>query len=134
MRVKKTVYFFCQTNCSHTGDQAEPVAEQDEYKDGSKKPKCFAGQLGSEDAFEKADQAFDDPFDKVLKAGWHQLRLIGGDLRHEYKAKSHAPSDHHRVRDGEGVDLRQDYCIWGQPVMPAFVAMVIAVCIYGGFS
>ena len=31
------------------------------------------------------------------------------DYIHEYQAKRHAPSKQHRVRDGEGADLRQDY-------------------------
>ena len=83
------------TYCTHARDEAEPVAEQDENEDGSKKPKRFAGQLGSEDAFEKADQAFNDPLDKILQAGWHQLGLLGGNLRDKNQAQCHDPRYYH---------------------------------------
>ena len=43
----------------------------------------------------KINQCFNNPLHKILQARWHQLGLLGGNLRDKNQAQCHDPRYYH---------------------------------------
>ena len=90
---------------ANSGNQPEPVGEENENENGEKKPEGFLDQFGAEDAFEKIVEAFDEEFPKVLRALGDELHIAGGDLGADRRGPGpDPPGDQHGIGDGKRTD------------------------------
>ena len=75
-----------------TGNQAEPVRGEDEDEDRAEEPECPLHQMGSDDAFQKTVETFDEPLQEVLRAVGHLLHAPRGDLREDDEDQRDEPA------------------------------------------
>src|SRR5438445_9578425 len=92
-------------NGADTGNQAEPVHEQNENEDGREEPKSFAHQFAADDSLQEIVKTFHQPFPEILDAAGHWPYSSRGGLRKNNDTRSDNPRHQHRIRDGEFSDL-----------------------------
>src|SRR5437868_10268242 len=94
-------------NCSHAGNEAEPVYKQNENKNRGEKPKRFAHKFAPNDSFEKIVEAFNQPLPKILNTGRNRPDVTGRYLSENDDCCCDEPRYQHRVRDREPSDLNE---------------------------
>ena len=83
------------------GEEPDPVRRENEDEDRRKEPERLPNQLRSEEAFEKAVQALNQPFQKILRPVGHLLHVPCRHLCEDDEAERHNPGDDHRIGDRE---------------------------------
>ena len=88
------------------GNQAHPVRGENEDEDRGEEPERPPDQMRTDDAFEEAVEAFDEPLQEVLRAIRHLLHAPGRELREDDEAHGDDPGDEHGVGDREAERTR----------------------------
>src|SRR5262249_59136557 len=86
---------------AHAWNESEPVCRDDENEDRGEEPERAPHQMRTDDALEKAVEAFDQPFQEVLASFGYLLHVARGELRKDNEADGNDPGDDHRIGDGE---------------------------------
>ena len=94
------------TNGADTGNEPEPIYEQNEDEDRRKKPKCFPNQIAADDVFEKIVKAFDEPFPKILCSRRHRFDVARGGLGKDNHSSRDDPGNEHRVRQDKFAEMK----------------------------
>ena len=82
-------------------------------------PERLPHQLRADEAFEKAVQALDQPFQKILRAVGDLLHVPGRHLCEEDEGERHQPSHDHRVGDRKTPRPGDLHGLLRQPVLLA---------------
>src|SRR5207302_6105137 len=80
---------------SHAGNQAKPIACQDEDENGGEEPEGASDEIVTDDVFEKFMQTLHEPLPKVLRAFWNFLSPSHRVLSKNDQRSRHNPRNHH---------------------------------------
>ncbi len=80
-------------------NEANPVGGENEDEDGGKEPKRALDQVPADDALEQTEEAFHEPFQKVLRAAGNLRHASRCHLGEHDEAHGDDPRHDHGVRD-----------------------------------
>ena len=95
------------TDRPDSGNQPEPVHEQNENENGGEEPERFLHQVAPDDALEKIVETFHQPFPKILHTGRDRFDISRRDLREEDHRQRDNPGDKHRICNRKFPDLKK---------------------------
>ena len=91
-------------NRAHSGNQPEPIREQNEDEDGSKEPEGLLHQVRPDDAFQKIIKSLDQPLPKILRSFGNRLHVARRHLRKDNDREGDDPGHEHGIGDGKRTD------------------------------